>query len=268
MEKREHDASRREVWMIFYNDRLLLAQDQEGVNVLPVWDDLVPLGLDLNGKRDLRLRDQDHYWVVEIPEKPVLPDKLRLVSLLRIFSSGQKQLFKLAGRAVQILAWARNHRYCGQCGTLTEEKSTEFAKVCPKCGLIAYPRISPSIIVAVTKGRELLLARSNHFKDYAYHTIISGFVEPSETLEECLQREVKEETGIAVKNIRYFGSQPWPFPNSLMLAFTAEYDRGEIILDEEELYEAGWFSVERLPDLPNSDSIARNLIDWFIENNS
>ena len=112
------------------------------------------------------------------------------------------------------------------------------------------------------------MVRSNHFKDYNFHTVISGFVEPGETLEECVQREVEEETGLKVKNIRYYGSQPWPFPNSLMLGFTAEYDQGEITLDNEELYEANWYSVENLPYLPMSDSIARGLIDWFIANYS
>jgi NAD+ diphosphatase len=131
---------------------------------------------------------------------------------------------------------------------------------------VGYPRIAPSVIVAVTKGSELLLARSKHFQTYTFHTVISGFVEPGETLEECVQREVKEETGLAVKNIRYFDSQPWPFPNSLMLGFTAEYDQGEIVVDDEELFEAGWFSVENLPYLPHSESIARKLIDWFVEN--
>jgi len=266
MDNRKNGGEKREVWLIFHKEKLLLAENPDGVFTLPAWDSIAPLAPDLSGKKDLKLSGPDTYWLVSIPQEPVLPDGMRFVSLSRLFADGHKQLYKIAGRAVQILAWDRTHRYCGQCGSKTEERSNEFAKVCPECGFTSYPRISPSIIVAVIKGKELFLARSTHFQKYNFHTLISGFVEPGESLEECLRREVKEEAGITVKNIRYFGSQPWPFPNSLMLAFTAEHDCGEIVLDDEELYEAGWFAVDRLPPLPDSDSIARRLIDWFIEN--
>jgi len=268
VEKQKNATESQAMWLIFFEEKLLLARDRKGANILPSWDDIVPLGLDLFGKKDMRLSDEETCWTVELLQMPVLPGTLRFVSLFSLFFSGYHRLFKLAGRAVQILAWDRTHRYCGQCGTQTEEKPTEFAKKCPKCGLVGYPRISPSVIVAVTKGRELLLVRSKHFQTYTFHTVISGFVDPGETLEECLHREVKEETGITVKNVRYFGSQPWPFPNSLMLAFTAEYDQGEIVIDDEELYEAGWFSVDNMPFLPHSDSIARQLINWFVDNYS
>ena len=266
MEKHEHNHVGNDAWLIFHKEKLLLAEEAEGVYKLPAWDRIAPLAPDLSGKKDLKLSGPDTYWLVSIPEAPELPAPLRLVSLRRLFAGGHKQLFKIAGRAVQILAWDRTHRFCGQCGVPTEEKTGEFAKVCPQCGFTAYPRISPSIIVAVIRGKELFLARSTHFQQYNFHTLISGFVEPGESLEECLRREVMEEAGITVKNIRYFGSQPWPFPNSLMLAFTAEHDQGEITLDNEELYEADWYAVDRLPPLPNSDSIARELIDWFIAN--
>ena len=266
MDNRERVSEKQEAWLIFYKNKLLLEEDLEGAYKLPAWDAIAPLGPDISNKKDLKISGPDTYWLVNTPKELVLPEKMRLVSLNRLFAGGHKRLFKIAGRAVQILAWDRTHRFCGQCGAKTEERTNEFAKICPDCGFIAYPRISPSIIVAVIKNKELLMARSSHFQKYNFHTLISGFVEPGESLEECLQREVKEEAGITVKNIRYFGSQPWPFPNSLMLAFTAEHDQGEIVLDNEELYEAGWFASDRLPPLPNSDSIARELIDWFIEN--
>jgi NAD+ diphosphatase len=255
-------------WLVFYNERLLLRQNQDGSYCLPEDESITSLGLDLDDHKKFWIKSGEPGHTVELQNEVLLPEGWRFVSLLYLFSSGQKSLFRQAGRAVQIIALSKTHRYCGQCGAPTEEKADEFVKICNECGLTAYPRISPSIIVAVTKGRELLLVRSKHFKDYIYHTIVSGFVEPGETLEECVEREVMEETGVAVKNIRYFGSQPWPFPNSLMLGFTAEYDYGDIEVDDEELYEANWYAVDGLPHLPTSDSIASELIEWFIKNNS
>jgi len=204
---------------------------------------------------------------VEIFSEPLsIPENVKFMGLRQLFGLIEEKLFWLAGRAIQIVNWDRTHQYCGQCGTRTNEKLNEYAKVCPNCGFTSYPRISPSIIVAVIKNDKILLVQSNHFKS-TFYTVISGFVEPGETLEECLIREVKEEVGIEVKNISYFGSQSWPFPNSLMIAFTAEYDKGEIYIDEEEIIDARWFTVDNLPCLPNSISIARQLIDWFIEKN-
>jgi NAD+ diphosphatase len=176
------------------------------------------------------------------------------------------EVFMLAGRAFQITNWDENHKYCGKCGALFDNKQDERAKICPKCGLVNYPRISPAIITAIVKENKILLAHGNHFKNKMY-SVIAGFVEPGETFEDCVQREVMEEVGIRVKNIRYFGSQPWPFPNSLMVGFTAEYESGEIKVDEKEIGDAGWYSVDEFPETPGHGSIARKLIDWFIENN-
>jgi len=127
-----------------------------------------------------------------------------------------------------------------------------------------FPRISPAIIVAVLKGKEILLARAHRFPPRLY-SVIAGFVEPGETLEECVRREVKEEVGIEVENICYFGSQSWPFPNSLMVAFTADYANGKITIDETETIDAGWFTAHNLPPIPDKVSISRRLIDWFVE---
>jgi ADP-ribose pyrophosphatase YjhB (NUDIX family) len=137
-------------------------------------------------------------------------------------------------------------------------------KVCPKCGHISYPRLSPAVIVAVTKGDRLLLGRNKNFVSGLY-SVLAGFVEEGETLEECVKREIREETGIEVKNIKYFGSQSWPFPNSFMLAFTAEHESSEIQVDENEITDARWFSVEEIPNIPGKLSISRKLIDWFLE---
>ena len=173
-------------------------------------------------------------------------------------------MMRAAFRAVQIVAWDETHRFCGACGGTTIKKTDEHAMVCTKCGHVSYPRLSPAVIVAVTKGDRLLLARNKNFVTGMY-SVLAGFVEAGETLEECVRREIREEVGIEVKNIKYFGSQSWPFPNSYMLAFTAEHESGEIQIDENEIADARWFSVEEIPKIPGSLSISRKLINWFIE---
>jgi NAD+ diphosphatase len=173
-----------------------------------------------------------------------------------------EELFWIAGRANHLMDWERSHRFCGQCGHPTENKSDERAKRCPACGRVNYPRVSPAVIVAVINGDRILLARNKRFRG-PFYSVLAGFVEPGETLEQCVEREIHEEVGLSVKNIRYFGSQPWPFPNSLMVGFIADYAGGSIIVDNSELMEAGWFSADSLPNLPSKISIARRLIDWF-----
>jgi NAD+ diphosphatase len=143
-------------------------------------------------------------------------------------------------------------------------KNDEVAKQCPQCGFVSFPRISPAIIVLVEHDGKALLARSPRFKEGLFSTL-AGFVEPGETLENAVRREVKEEAGINVKNIRYFGSQPWPFPDSLMIGFTAEYACGEITVDNNEILDARWFSADNMPEIPGKISISRALIDWFLD---
>jgi NAD+ diphosphatase len=174
--------------------------------------------------------------------------------------------FKIAGLASQIINWDSTHRYCGRCGTFMDVKEDERAKICPGCGFVSFPRISPAIITAVIKDSCILLARAYRFPPELY-SVLAGFVEPGETLEECLKREVREEVGIELKNIMYFGSQPWPFPHSLMIAFTADYAGGEINIDKKELSDADWFSSSNLPQIPTIGTIARELIEWFLEKN-
>jgi NAD+ diphosphatase len=148
-----------------------------------------------------------------------------------------------------------------------ELQEIERAKKCPNCGLLHFPRLAPAIIVAIERGDRLLMARSRRFTTGMY-SVLAGFVEPGESLEETVAREVKEEVGISLKDIKYFGSQPWPFPHSLMIGFTATYASGEIVMDDSEIEDAGWFTVDSLPPLPGKISIARKLIDGFIEKHS
>jgi NAD+ diphosphatase len=172
-------------------------------------------------------------------------------------------LFYLAGRAQQLIEWDRDHRYCGRCGTPMVDHPTDRAKQCEECGLISYPRLSPSIIVLVRRGDEMLLARNARWPQGMYSTL-AGFVEPGESIEQTVHREVLEEVGIRVSRLRYLGSQSWPFPNSLMLGFHADYAGGEIVCQDEEIAEARWFRYDALPNVPPGTAISRWLIDDFI----
>ncbi|MEP7181520.1 MAG: NAD(+) diphosphatase [Betaproteobacteria bacterium] len=185
---------------------------------------------------------------------------LRFAGLRSLFFTLPEPLLALAARAYQVAEWDRTHRYCGRCGTPTRDKPDERAKECPACGLVAYPRISPAMMVLVTRGRELLLARAHRFPG-AMYSALAGFVEPGETIEDCIRREVREEVGVDVDGIAYFASQSWAFPHSLMIAYTAEYAGGELAPDATEIADARWFTLDALPALPTHVSIARRLID-------
>ena len=201
-------------------------------------------------------------YALEVSEDVSFSPPITPISLRDAFTQFSSSCIRAISLATQILTWDRNHRFCGHCGEPTTELAEERAKVCKHCGLIQYPRLSPSIIVSVVKNEHILLARSDRFPQGMY-SVLAGFVEPGETLEECIEREVLEEVGIEVGNIRYFGSQNWPFPHSLMIGFTADYVRGEISIDNREIVDAKWFTAQDLPRLPGNYSIARELIDHF-----
>ena len=188
------------------------------------------------------------------------PPGFAMAGLRSFFYRLPDPLLAIAARAFQIADWDRSHRFCGRCGTRTRDGDGERAKECPSCGLVAYPRVSPAMMTLVTRGRELLLARSARFASGVY-SALAGFVEPGETIEDCIRREVREEVGVEVREPVYFASQSWAFPHSLMIAFTAEYAGGEIRLDDPEIEDARWFALDALPKLPPSVSIARRLID-------
>jgi NAD+ diphosphatase len=196
---------------------------------------------------------------VPLAEDAAEPAGWRFAGLRSLFFKLPEPLLAIAARAFQIVEWDRAHRYCGRCGTPTRDKAGERAKECPACGYTAYPRVTPAMMVLVTRGRELLLARSPRFPPGMY-SALAGFVEPGETIEDCIHREVREEVGIEITNIRYFASQSWAFPHSLMIAYTAEYAGGELTPDESEIAEARWFAWDAVPDLPPSISISRHLI--------
>lgn len=221
------------------------------------------LGLDPSDAHYLgRLDGEDVFvlWMTGDPAPPFIVNGLR-----NLFGRFDDEVFALAGRASQIAAFLDTHRFCGRCATKTERAEGERALACPKCKLTQYPRVTPAVIVLVRRGDRALLARSGRFP-LPFFSTLAGFVEAGESLEETIAREIKEEVGIGVTNVRYFASQPWPFPHQLMIGFTADHARGEIVIDEKEIAEARWFDANDLPLVPPKASIARRLIDaWVTE---
>lgn len=195
-------------------------------------------------------------WALMLSEAPA---GWRAVPLRAAMMQFADPLTMLAGRAAQVLEWDRAHRFCGVCGTPTQPHERDRARCCPACGHMAYPRLSPAMMALVWRGRELLLARSPGYAPGVY-SALAGFVEAGESLEECVVREVAEEVGVTVANLRYYGSQSWPFPHSLMVAYTAEWVGGEIVPQAGEIEAAGWFAIDQLPAIPPRFSIAGHLI--------
>jgi NAD+ diphosphatase len=203
-------------------------------------------------------------WSAELPSDAQPPPGMRFRDLRALFGTASETLYALAGRAVQLMDWDRTHQFCGACGERTEPQRGERARRCPRCELLFFPRIAPAVIVQVTRGDEILLARSPHFPP-GFMSVPAGFVEPGETLEEAVVREIEEETGIVVGDVRYFASQPWPFPNSLMLGFTARYAGGDLKVDGKEIEAADWFRADAMPPyFKGRISISGWLIEDFL----
>jgi NAD+ diphosphatase len=186
-----------------------------------------------------------------------------LVPLRQLFGALDDAAFAVAGRALGLTAWDRDHRFCGRCGAATERSKLERVRTCTQCKHGAYPRLSPAVIMLVERDGRALLGRNARFP-LPFFSTLAGFVEVGETLEAAVAREVKEEAGVDVTDIRYFGSQPWPFTGSLMIGFTARWAAGELTPDPTELAEAGWYAPDALPMVPPRLSISRELIDDFV----
>ena len=251
------------IWFAFA-DNDLLVYETENDETIPALADFSLLELPVVRQHYLGALDGQPCFAVELSPEASPPPGMAFQNLRQLFGRLDEDFIALSGRAIQIVDWDRNHQFCSRCGAQTESVAGERAKVCPRCELHSYPRLSPSIIVRIRRGNEILLARGHKWPP-GFYSVIAGFVEPGESLEDTVIREVDEEVGVRVKNIHYFGSQPWPFPNSLMLGFTADYAGGEIIPDETEIADAGWFRVDNLPNIPPKFSIARQMIDDFIE---
>jgi NAD+ diphosphatase len=249
-------------WLCFKNDKLLVYEIENKINI-PYLANLDQRHIMPVRYQYLGLLDGKNCFSAQLADDFIPKPGLKLLSLRELYFLGDESLFSLARRAFLIVEWDKNHQYCGRCGTATQDLPKERAKLCPDCALVSYPRIAPAVIVAVIKGNTILLAHGKRFKNRVY-SVLAGFVESGESLEECINREVYEEAGIRVKKIKYFNSQSWPFPNSLMIAFTACYASGKIKVDQEEIEHAAWFKADELPELPPPISIARRLIDWFV----
>ena len=248
------------LWFVFQGSQILVVRGAHNASV-PSASDPREFGLAPHRSQYLGILGEQHCFACELEANVAPPVGMQLSGLRALFGALDDSLFALAGRAFQIVDWNRSHQFCGHCGTPTEPKANERARVCPNCGQSHYPRIAPAVMALVRRDNELLLARSPHFPPGMY-SALAGFVEPGETLEQTLVREVREEVGIEVANLRYFASQPWPFPHSLMIAFYADYAGGEITPDPTEIEAAGWFTADRLPQaLPSKISISRRLID-------
>ena len=270
-------AGAAQLWFVFRGDQLLVElgppdarpADDARVREQPSWARLPSAAaLQKNNKplwseplRTLYLGGlaEAECWVAEVASAEA-PGGYGWAGLRALFTVLEDAHFALAGRALQLLEWDRCHQYCGRCGTPTVPHTEERVRTCPACKLSAYPRVAPAVMALVKRGRELLLGRSPHFPAGMY-SALAGFVEPGETLEQCVTRELAEEVGVRVANLAYFASQPWPFPHSLMIAFVCDWAGGEIRLQEDEIEAANWFDVLQLPKLPSRISIARRLID-------
>lgn len=201
-------------------------------------------------------------------EKPVTEvEGLQMVGLRKTYAILNEHDYQLAGKGAELLYWDQATRYCGCCGSPTRWM-TDISKRCPECGKEWWPSVSTAIIVRITRetpdGSSILLVHAKNFRR-PFHGLVAGFLETGESLEQCVEREVREETGLQIKNLRYFASQPWPYPFGLMVGFTADYAGGEVHLQKEELSQGGWFTRDNMPPIPDKASIARQLIDDWLE---
>jgi NAD+ diphosphatase len=272
---RPHKLSAQPLWFLCAENEVVLRREScpalanglpERASLLPSTAELRSIGLNPADGIFLGTLANEQCWALSYTgNKTALPPALGLVGLRKLWSLLDETLFPIAGRANQLTYHYSTNLFCGRCGTRTERDPKDRAVKCPACSLAIWPRISPAIITLVRRGDEALLANSGRFPVPMFSTL-AGFSETGETLEETLVREVREEVGLQVDNVRYFGSQPWPFPNSLMVGFTAQWRAGEITVDGEEIKEAHFFKATDLPMIPPRLSIARRLIDaWVTE---
>jgi len=261
------DSAEEGYWFVFRGDRLLVETPPMNASGAQPARPRIPFGkqpgpLAQAPLRSLYLGDIEgrHCFAMEVGDEAEPPVGAGFEGLRGLFSVLDEAHFSIAGRALQLIGWDRSHQFCGRCGTRTEPKPEERVRICPSCRLSVYPRVAPAVMALVRRGRELLLARGARFGPRMF-SALAGFVEPGESLEQCVHREVEEEVGVEVTNLAYYASQPWPFPHSLMIAFTCDWVSGEIRPQPDEIAEAYWFDVFQLPQLPGKISIARGLID-------
>ena len=250
-------------WLIFYKDQLLLEKKEGTFRVfcseqppIPVPEETVIHTLNAPERITYKI-----FFVNKPIEETPRQGSIGLRASYEILPLSQ---YQAAGKAYQMLHWEQHSRFCPACGTHMERSKEPIMKECPECGHQTYPVISTAILVLVRKEDTILLVHARNFKG-TFYSLVAGFLETGETLEECVAREVKEETGLEVDHITYFGNQPWPYPSGLMVGFIADYAGGDIKLQDEELSAGAFYTRENLPELPGKLSLARKMIDWWME---
>lgn len=250
--------------VFLFNGPKLLVDLSSGMPGIPGLSVAEGLGLSLADSYRLGSLDGADCYALTVAGESEPPGGMAYLGLRKLFDVLNDTRYEMAVRALAILNWNNTCRFCSACGSPLRRHESILAKVCEACGFTMFPRISPAVIVLVERQGKVLLARASRFAENLY-SVLAGFVEPGETLEETVLREVREEVGVEVSDIRYFGSQPWPYPDSLMIGFTASWAAGEIAADNDEITDARWFTVDNLPKIPDKLSISRSLIDWFID---
>lgn len=253
-------------WILIQNDYLVIEKGNENN---PFLIDSLIASMRHHLIRQHRIGEWKNVTVysAELKSTVKLPEKLSLISFKEILAlfTIEPDWYGITAKAYSIIQWDKNHIFCGCCGNRTKQTDGIFERICTHCTMRFYPRLSPSIIVLIRKGDAILMARGPHFKPGVY-ALIAGFVEPGESIEEAAHREVNEEIGIQIKNLMYFGSQSWPFPDSLMIGFVADYASGELKIDSSEIEDADWYRYNHLPGRPTYPiSIATRMIDDFIK---
>jgi len=248
------EDEKKELWFIFSNEQLLVGKDLQELPSQCVFSLAQSLFVGTLGEY--------HLFAAEVQDITLSESSLswQWSSLRQLYGVLKEEHYACAGRALQLLHWHRRHALCGACGASTFMRTHERCLECTICGELFYPQLAPAIMALVKKGSHILLARGAHFPGKMY-SVLAGYVDPGETLEQCVAREVLEEVGLHVKNICYFGSQPWPFSRSLMIGFTCEWESGEICRDPIEIEAADFFALDNLPELPSTLSLARIMID-------
>lgn len=214
---------------------------------------------------DLLIGTGDQVIARDLQDHESIPDGLQLIPIRQLLQLWNIQEFEQASRAIQLLEWRRNHKFCSHCGHKTDVHASEYAMVCPTCNYHQYPRVNPCVITVITRGEDEILLAKNARNTSNMYGLIAGFVEVGETLEEAVRRETLEEVGLKLGKIEYLASQPWPFPSNLMIAFKAEYASGELTLQPEEISDAAFFKFDQLPEIPFKGSIAHAMIMHVIQ---
>lgn len=250
-------------WFVFCKTDLMLEKTDDGTYTIPYQEEpptSIKEWTDIHNITPLNDTEVKAYRIdFPVTDNP----KYEMCGLRPSFHKLPKELYLKAGKCEEILYWDSNTKFCGVCGG-SMKLNTDISKKCENCGKEVWPQLATAIIVLIHRGDEVLLVHANNFRGN-YYGLVAGFVETGETLEQAVMREVKEETGLTIKNLKYFGSQPWPYPCGLMVGFYAEYESGEIRLQRSELGAGGWFNRNNMPEIPDKLSIARKLIDNWLD---